>query len=855
MILESVYNKKSETETDDNGITDKIQDNALDRGVVPSYKGFIDWIKNLNNLSRSKKTVLIRKVMALKDYYVLHRSSADNNPFEIKSSTDIKKLLNEIKATPIICVKDLQLHGRLLPVTEYYLRYVLECEAASSSESVSLNSLEAQKMETQSFVPTEFSPEIVSASDNKPKRPIDAGTDPIALEQNNRMESALEEFTQWMQAKGTFSNGVINGYCSSIRLAEFYLQEQKPMRWSLFPADLKEAKQAITTLYNDEVFRRRDTKFSGKYNTALTYYHNYIDDQLSEQREITPRDTTPAVIQSHEPKAQDHLSEPEIHEAVKESPETPVNGVKPLVSDVKTYEIKTKQGSYRGNSVAEAFAAFCDYLVACYPLSMRSASGTPYNGQGSVVLKKTPSSDADVKLKGLNVYISSSLTDLAAMNYGCWLCRLCNDRDYPESISVSTVTDSVESGMTRLNNSIIQYEVVPQSGPVVGSAKAEKESDKDLPSAHESLQYDPTDALIVSEIEKADIDGITEADLSDLTGCTMAQIRTVAKTDKNIVILNDRLYHVDALVDWEEAADQLAEIMEKLMERNDGYVSASQLYDYARLDLQMFLNDNAMNDSRKVYDFAEYLFRKLKFKGCSYSFSGKTHISREKESVSTMLDLIQNYARKNDGYIVEDELVAFLKKMGLKTGNLRGVMQVYTKPIFLLYNGNEFILTESMNIDAQWLSVMNNALDKLFADLGDHVILRDIHPAWFQLLPELPGGRNWTIVLLQNVIHFFEKQLHGVRTIYALQNQSIDTVQAMIVSGTSEFRTFADAVAAYLVDDHVEKRRFSADELRTLLVQRGMIQGNELITNMPKALAGDPRFAWDASGEYVTVNI
>ena len=53
----------------------------------------------------------------------------------------------------------------------------------------------------------------------------------------------------------------------------------------------------------------------------------------------------------------------------------------------------------------------------------------------------------------------------------------------------------------------------------------------------------------------------------------------------------------------------------------------------------------------------------------------------------------------------------------------------------------------------------------------------------------------------------------------------------------------------------VEKRRFSADELRTLLVQRGMIQGNELITNMPKALAGDPRFAWDASGEYVTVNI
>lgn len=34
-----------------------------------------------------------------------------------------------------------------------------------------------------------------------------------------------------------------------------------------------------------------------------------------------------------------------------------------------------------------------------------------------------------------------------------------------------------------------------------------------------------------------------------------------------------------------------------------------------------------------------------------------------------------------------------------------------------------------------------------------------------------------------------------------------------------------------------------------------MIAGNELIWNMPKALAKDGRFAWDADGKYVAVKV
>ena len=46
-----------------------------------------------------------------------------------------------------------------------------------------------------------------------------------------------------------------------------------------------------------------------------------------------------------------------------------------------------------------------------------------------------------------------------------------------------------------------------------------------------------------------------------------------------------------------------------------------------------------------------------------------------------------------------------------------------------------------------------------------------------------------------------------------------------------------------------------SEELRQLLVKSGMIQGNELIGNIPKALAKDERFAWDAKGENVTIRV
>ena len=135
------------------------------------------------------------------------------------------------------------------------------------------------------------------------------------------------------------------------------------------------------------------------------------------------------------------------------------------------------------------------------------------------------------------------------------------------------------------------------------------------------------------------------------------------------------------------------------------------------------------------------------------------------------------------------------------------------------------------------------------------MVLRDIQSWWYARLPALPGGKPWTALLLQSVLFHFSEKLDGAHTIGALNFQSGDTLHAMLASGDSEIQTFADAVAAYLIDEEIPQRDFGAEELRQLLVGRGMIAGGELMNNMPKALSGDGRFAWDTDGQRVIVKV
>lgn len=366
----------------------------------------------------------------------------------------------------------------------------------------------------------------------------------------------------------------------------------------------------------------------------------------------------------------------------------------------------------------------------------------------------------------------------------------------------------------------------------------------------QSRQIEEAESIVLS----SDLDGIRLEELAQKIKVSVVGTRRIVQGSMSIVAVQDKLIHKQAFMDWDEGAQQLEFILDKLMQKNDGYVSDVQLYEYARATMELFLNDNDMDDVRKVYDLAEHLFSKEGYHGKRYSFSGRTHISRENESVVSKLDIIRKYARDAGGVFEEKALEDYLRGLGVKTGSLRQLMRIFSEPIFLMYTPGVFISVESMKIDDSWLNKTSRALEILFDDVGDHIVLRDISPGWFALLPELPGSRPWTPLLLQYALFHYGEILKA-KTISALAGQAADTLHAMLIRNDSEMRTFSDAVIAVFVDSSIEKRSFEAEELRQLLLSKGLISGNELIWNMPKALPNDEHFSWDSTGEHVAVQI
>lgn len=108
--------------------------------------------------------------------------------------------------------------------------------------------------------------------------------------------------------------------------------------------------------------------------------------------------------------------------------------------------------------------------------------------------------------------------------------------------------------------------------------------------------------------------------------------------------------------------------------------------------------------------------------------------------------------------------------------------------------------------------------------------------------------------MLQSVLRFYSEEL-GARTIIAMEYQSLETLHTMLVRSDSPIRNFGDVVISYIVENEIDQRSFEAEELRKILVESGIIQGNELIWNMAKALGNDERFAWNIDGNHVTIRV
>ncbi len=353
---------------------------------------------------------------------------------------------------------------------------------------------------------------------------------------------------------------------------------------------------------------------------------------------------------------------------------------------------------------------------------------------------------------------------------------------------------------------------------------------------------------------QCDLTGASREELKSELNCTVARTNEIVALSTHIIEMNKRLFHVDALVDFEEGADALEAVLDKLLKKNNGIATAKHLYDYARSDMAMFFNDNAISDQQSVYDFARYLFEKQNYHGKQYVFNSNKYISLPGASADSIIDIVKKYAEEKGSTFTYQEIERYLKGLGLNTGNLRALMHIDKEPVFLVYAENEYLLAELIHIDDVFLKTVRSALRRLFNDTDGHIIPRNISHSWYNLLPTLPASLDWTPMLLQQLIHFYPEELEA-RTIIAMESQNSNTLHAMFVEKESPIQDFRDVVAVFLYDEMPNRCEYKVEELRKILVDAGMICDNQLINKMPNALGMDSRFLWNSDGSSVKLNL
>lgn len=561
----------------------------------------------------------------------------------------------------------------------------------------------------------------------------------------------------------------------------------------------------------------------------------------------------------------------EIFEKVKKL----LNSLKDVGQD--SYTLNVDKNEYYGATPAECFLHYCEYISGCYPLKFRTLIGT-LTSKGVDILKLKCDSNC-LKMEHPVAYITVNMTEEMCLEGVLHVCKKCTniipalgikknvlhekdivkdvrleaDEDSRKTVPIEEDTDCTGETFFETDNEEIKDIQNPADNAYMKNVDIP--IDDDYQENNIILTSDQKENLAKIEeiVINSDLAGTDYDTLKDNIRLTMVELRDLVKQSSKIIEIKNRLFHEEAFVEWEEGSEKLDNILKKLMQKNAGYVSSAQLYEYARSEMIVFLSDNDLNDERSVFDMAQHLFG-IRGKSKRYNFFGKTHISNTDFAIKSNFDIACKYAEEQEGVITVTELVDYLNSVNINCGNLNALLKVQSEPHFFYYNDSTLIYAAKMKINEHWKESVHKALEKLFADVGDHIVLRYINDLWYSQLPALPNGLEWSPLLLQGVLRFYGGELNA-RTIMALEGQSIVKVHTMLVSAESPLVNFGDVVVAYILDNDIEQRTFEAEELRQMLVDAKIVQGNELMYNMPKALDKDERFSWNVNGTQVKVLI
>ncbi len=320
----------------------------------------------------------------------------------------------------------------------------------------------------------------------------------------------------------------------------------------------------------------------------------------------------------------------------------------------------------------------------------------------------------------------------------------------------------------------------------------------------------------------------------------------------NVVAMPDNRYiYVDAFVDLDEAEKAIGRILCTHFAQFGGYSNNQLLFGAASQELSMFLNDNDCENIDDVYAIARYLFEKKASAGKPYKFYPPHIFEVEPNYPPTLIGLMINLARNNGGILHTADAQTYLQKTMLTYGSMGRLLQIGIANTFLMYDDDRYLLSEAIGIDDAWCRRMHDQMDDLFRKANvAYVIPRDISTAWLSTLPTLPQSLEWTRLFLQEILDKYPAI--GFKSISADVKQSHHTLSAAFVPIGSPLQSFPDVVTLFMGEKYDLPMRMLGEDLRIVLRDAGMLENDELISALPKAL-DDYRFAWTDENKYVLI--
>mgnify|MGYP006980545679 CR=1 FL=1 len=297
------------------------------------------------------------------------------------------------------------------------------------------------------------------------------------------------------------------------------------------------------------------------------------------------------------------------------------------------------------------------------------------------------------------------------------------------------------------------------------------------------------------------------------------------------------------IVDFEEGKAGIREILEAHFQTLYGYSNIGILWNAAQNTLSLFLNDNAINTADQLWRFTYLAFANEYV--MNYPHIWKTQPNCPQSYVGVIINL----ARQLGGIVTREQIDDYFARIKQRSPINATLIR---QGLLMFYAPKHFILSEMVELTNERCAAITKALNRLFeCEKVSYIILRDITSEWFSSLPTIKSGLSWTALLLQESLRL--RPDIGYRVVFSgLDGQALDTLGAAIVPNESDISCFADLVHRYCQDREILGKRMAAEELRTLLRDAGMLEGNELIYNLHKALK-DYRFAFTDENRMVKI--